>query len=129
MKIQYLTKEHQEVFEQILDEAYVTIEDTPLMRRQLAFVYILSYYQKDYERYEGEGFYIEALEELEIGGPTYLLEEGVGLRKDYPHEYIVTWAKALLKGRGLPIDGLSEEQKKLYKEALHIANISNDNIG
>lgn len=129
MHIRFLTEEHAHVFNQLLEEAYVQLEDTPLMRRQLAFLYMLTYYQKEYEAYEGEGFYIEAFEDLEIGGPTYLLEDAVNLRADYPHEYIIYWAKALLRGQMLGVDTLQEDARELYQEALQIANISSAKIG
>ncbi len=77
------------------------ITPSTLLRRQLAFIYLIAYYQEDYKRYEGEAFYIEPEYDdmhFSIGGPTYLLEDQIGTRT-YGHEIILEGAKALLEGK------------------------------
>ena len=72
--MKFINKQHEQDFKLLMKEVYFEIT-----KPQLAFLYLISYYQKDYLKFEGECFYIEALEDLEIGGPTYLFEEAVGL--------------------------------------------------
>lgn len=76
-------------------------QPTLLLRRQLAFAYLIAFYQDDYKKYEGEAFYIEPdYDEIHfsIGGPTYLLEDQIGTRT-YHHEMILEAAKDLLEGK------------------------------
>lgn len=76
---------------------------TPLLKRQLAFIYLIAYYQEDYKVYEGENFYIVPNYDdvnFSVGGPTYLLEEQIGV-KTYSHEIILEVARALLEGQDI----------------------------
>lgn len=134
--MEFLTAWHKANFIHLLEEAYLDsekmiassfIEGDSLLKRQLAFLYMIAYYQEDYRQYEGEAFYIECFEEMEIGGPTYLLEEEVSLREDYPHEKVLHYAKALLIGGESVIEqcGVAAEDQviqKLYENACVIAN-------
>lgn len=72
-----------------------------LLRRQLAFMYLIAYYQDDYKQHEGEAFYIVPEYDdihFSIGGPTYLLEDGIGTKKQ-GYEVILEAAKAFLEGK------------------------------
>ncbi|MBE6024267.1 MAG: hypothetical protein E7231_13965 [Cellulosilyticum sp.] len=75
---------HQEAFLEMLEDMYLSEKEikTPslLLKKQLAFAYLVALYQKDYEEYEGEKFYIECGEELSIGGPIYLMDKRYGRR-------------------------------------------------
>lgn len=98
--LKYKNEAHQKAFETFLDEMYLSQKEkerpSKLLRRQIAFAYLLALYEADYEKYEGEGFYFEIGEELSLGGPTYLLDPRYGLRnKEY--EKIVPIACELLK--------------------------------
>lgn len=123
----FLDDQHKKAFEHFLKEADLVWDEScrcydEVLRRQLGFLYILAYYQEDYIKYEGEGFYVEMFEDLEIGGPTYLLEKEVTLREKYSHEWLIKWAKKLLIGETMTMEGLSDQQKKLYERAKYIAN-------
>ncbi|MGL5677798.1 MAG: hypothetical protein ACRDDX_15480 [Cellulosilyticaceae bacterium] len=132
----FINEAHEEAFCTFLEEAYLDVDmlmkgtweglDSTL-RRQLAFLYMVSYYQQDYKDYEGESFYVEAFEELEIGGPVYLLEEEVHLRTECPHEWVLHFAKPLIRGERVvdeQVDNIDEIMQELYTKALTIANIS-----
>ena len=128
----FLNEHHQQAFIDFLEEGYLEKEKNlnnnlkaydEVLKRQLGFLYILAFYQEDYKRYEGETFYIEGIEDLEIGGPVYLLEKEVILREEYPHEKMITFAKAILKGEILESKSLTEVEEKLYEKALHIADL------
>lgn len=118
----------------LLEEAYLEgdkivasalVEGDSLLKRQLAFLYMIAYYQEDYYQYEGETFYIECFEALEIGGPTYLLEEEVVLRDEYPHEKVLSIAKTILLGKKLEKNKEIKNDtvlEELYQNALKIAS-------
>lgn len=132
----FINEAHGEAFRAFLEEAYLDVDTLmkgmwegldSTLRRQLAFLYMVSYYQQEYKDYEGESFYVEAFEELEIGGPVYLLEEEVHLRYECPHEWVLHFAKPLLRGERVvdeQVDAIDETLHQLYTKALAIANIS-----
>ena len=101
MELLFKDEKHQKAYYQLLEEADLTENElqqpSKLLRRQLAFLYLIALFQEDYRHYEGEVFYVEAYEEISLGGPTYLLEGCIG-EGTYPHEHILFIAKALLQG-------------------------------
>ena len=106
MKLIFKNHEHERAYNQLIQEADLTDTElrqpTALLRRQLAFLYLIALFQEDYIHYEGEAFYVEAYEELSLGGPTYLLETCMA-EETYPHEQILCIAKKLLQGDAPPI--------------------------
>ena len=120
----YLSADHKRAFEQMLEESYLTQEVIQgaegLLRRQLAFIYLISYYQKDYAKYEGDTFYLDQGEELTLGGPTYLLEEGI-CGETLPHETILKYAKQILEGKVCDA-ALEGHQEVLVAYAKNIAS-------
>ncbi len=91
---------------------------------QQAFLYVLAYYQEDYLAYEGEMFYIEGFDGIELGGPTYLLEPDVCLREGYPHEVAILLAKSFFEENAFIYKGEDRTLQALYQEACRIANHS-----
>lgn len=122
---------HKQAFFTLLEEMYLSEEEmnspSTLLKRQLGFVYLLALNQEVYEQYEGEIFYIEAGEELSLGGPTYLLEEGVGTRR-YPHEQMLLLASSLLKGEEVDYLACPIEDKSYLEQALRIIGIRNSDF-
>ncbi len=123
MCTKWFSKQHQEAFELMIEESYLTAKEikeaNAQLRCQLAFVYLISYYQADYAHDEGDTFYLDQGEVLSLGGPTYLLEEGVcGTIK--PHETILKYAKALLKG-DFECEVLEEVHQEMVVQAKKIA--------
>lgn len=96
----FSSKVHEETFMEMLEDMYLSSKELEapddLLKKQLAFIYLIARYQEDYKQYEGDTFYIECGEELSLGGPTYLLDERYGERKK-PYECIVPIAINLLK--------------------------------
>ena len=96
----FSSKAHKEAFMEMLEDMYLSNKELEapdkLLKKQLAFIYLIARYQEDYKQYEGDTFYIEYGEELSLGGPTYLLDERYGERKR-PYECIVPIAANLLK--------------------------------
>lgn len=101
MKLLFKDNKHERAYNQLIEEADLTDTElrqpSALLRRQLAFLYLIALFQEDYIHYEGEAFCVEAYEELSLGGPTYLLDPSIG-QGTYPHEQILDIAKKLLQG-------------------------------
>nr|WP_302596678.1 hypothetical protein [uncultured Cellulosilyticum sp.] len=121
--IAFRNLQHQAAFHDLLKQMDLSTKalKTPsqLLRRQLAFIYLIAYYQEDYKKYEGEAFYIEPDYDdihFSIGGPTYLLENQIGTRR-YGHEIILEAAKAVLEGKEIKVDVADETVKFLIHEA------------
>lgn len=118
---------HKQAFFTFLEEMYLSEEEinhpSPLLKRQLGFIYLLALNQEAYEQYEGDIFYIEVGEELSLGGPTYLLEEGVGTRH-YPHEQMLLLASSLLKGEEIDYSACPIEDRAYLEQALRIIGIN-----
>ncbi len=123
MKLIFQDSKHEQAYHRFLHEAGLTQQElevpSPLLRRQLAFLYLIALFQEDYIYYEGEVFYIEAYDELSLGGPTYLLEEDIG-EGDYPHEKILRVAKHILKGEQPCVPVELGMFKTLINQALEI---------
>lgn len=117
---------HQVEYNELLDQMYLGQEElehpTPLLRRQLAFAYLIALYQKEYEQYEGCKFYMEAYEEISLDGPVYLLEDEMVL-EDYPHERMLKVAKALLQEEELPRELIEESLQEYIDEAISMCSI------
>lgn len=114
--------QHQAAFDDLLKQMDLSPETlrmpSPLLRRQLAFIYLIAYYQEDYKKYEGEAFYIEPDYDdihFSIGGPTYLLDSQIGTRR-YAHEIILEAAKAVLEGKEVKEHMADETIKFLIHE-------------
>lgn len=126
MQLVYKNEEHEAAFKTFVEEAYMTLADldrlSDIERRQFAFLYLIAMYQEAYEKYEGERFYVEALEDITLGGPTYLLEDYIG-EMNRPHERILVYAKRLLKNEPLEQEEAWEDAK-WTKQALKIAEKS-----
>ena len=124
MNLVFQNAKHEQAYQTFLEEAYLTEgelgEPTALLKRQLAFLYLIALFQDDYIHYEGENFYIEAYEELSLGGPTYLLEGHIG-EGDYPHEKILSVAKNILKGEKVCVPNGLEEFIAVIHHALEMA--------
>lgn len=105
---------HEEAFYELIEQSEITDREVKeskvgsLIRRQLAFLYLIALYQEDFKRYEGMKFYIEVYEEMSIDGPVYLLDEAVKLG-DYPHEKMLKVAKDLLRGDRPSLDVLDAD--------------------
>lgn len=116
---------HEKAYQTFIEDMYLSEEElhdpSPLLRRQQGFVYLLALYQKVYEVYEGEAFYIEAGEEISLGGPTYLLEEEIET-STFPHERILYFAKCILKGENIVYDLCLEADRDYVEQALKIAD-------
>ncbi len=114
---------HEDAYNHLIEEADLTEielkQPSALLRRQLAFLYLIALFQDDYIHYEGEAFYVEAYEELSLGGPTYLLEACMG-EGTYPHEQILYIAKKLLQGDVIDIHTSLEEYSSFIKCAIHL---------
>ena len=100
-KLYFISEYHKEAFLELVEEMYLESKElkhpSNLLKRHLAFAYLIAAYQKEYQVHEGEQFYIEVGEELSLGGPTYLLDERYGERtKEY--EWILVIALKILKG-------------------------------
>lgn len=124
MRLTFQDSKHEQAFRVFLEEANYTPKElevpSPLVRRQLAFLYLIALFQEDYIYYEGQGFYIEAYEEISLGGPTYLLEDDIG-EGNYPHEKILVVAKCILKGEWPYIPPGLEMFKTVIDQALEIS--------
>lgn len=120
----YKNKEHEDDYNELVEQMYLSEEERKnpngLLRRQLAFCYLIALYQEDYERYEGHKFYIELGEELSLDGPTYLLEDGIGERR-YKHEQILPLACQILQGEEAVIPTSMEDDRKWIEEALKLS--------
>lgn len=97
---------HKNYFLEMIESMYLSEAEmdnlTTLIKRQIAFCYLIALYQKDYEIYEGDYFYVELGEELSLGGPTYLLDERYGERiRDY--EKIIPIACRLLEQEDIKV--------------------------
>lgn len=118
---------HKQAFYTFLEEMYLSEEEmnrpSTILKRQLGFVYLLALNQEAYKQYEGDIFYIEVGEELSLGGPTYLLEEGIGTRQ-YAHEQMLLLASSILKGDEIEESACPIEDKAYLEQALRIAGIS-----
>lgn len=121
--MKFKDQEHRLAYHQLIEEMYLTNEEikkpSRLLKRQMAFAYLIALHQRDYEAYEGVAFYIEWGEELSVGGPTYLMEECIGERK-HAHERIVATACKILKGE-VPNEGECPGEEQFIKEAMKIA--------
>lgn len=121
--IAFKNSQHQAAFHDLLSQMDLAPKAlsrlSPLLRRQLAFIYLIAYYQEDYKKYEGEAFYVEPDYDdihFSIGGPTYLLDSHIGTRT-YGHEMILEAAKAMLEGKEVKEDIADETVKFLIHEA------------
>lgn len=125
-EILFKDKHHEKSYQTFIEEMYLSEEEIkhplPLLKRQKGFVYLLALYQEVYKQYEGEAFYIEAGEELSLGGPTYLLEESIG-NSNHPHERILLLASCLLKGEEIDYTMCPIEDKVYFEQALLIVSI------
>ena len=115
-ELQFRNEKHQSAFFEMVSDMYLSDEEmsmpSSMLKRQLAFSYLIALYQEDYARYEGDIFYIEMGEELSLGGPTYLLDERYGERaRDC--EKIIPIACRLLGNE--PIEEVIEEEKSVLK--------------
>jgi hypothetical protein len=123
MNLLFKDQKHQEAYEKLLEEADLTHSEwekkTELIRRQLAFFYLIALFQEDYRHYEGEAFYVEAYEEISLGGPTYLLEDCIG-EGNYSHEQILFIAKELLQGKIAQVPTALEHYSPFIKEAFRL---------
>ncbi len=123
MELIFKNHEHERAYNQLIEEADLTEielkQPSVLLRRQLAFLYLIALFQEDYIYYEGEAFYVEAYEELSLGGPTYLLDACMG-EGTYPHEQILYIAKRLLQGEITNIHTSLEEYNSFIKCAIHL---------
>lgn len=124
--ILFKDKSHEEAYQTFIDEMYLSEEElyhpSSLLKRQQGFVYLLALYQESYKQYEGEAFYIEAGEELSLGGPTYLLEEEIG-QSNYPHEKMLFLASRILKEEEIDYALCLIEDQVYLKQALMIAGM------
>lgn len=124
--LQFKDLKHKQEFECLLEQADLSEKErqapSVLLKKQLAFLYLVAMFQADYITYEGEAFYLEAYDELSIGGPTYLLEEQVGTLKA-PHELILKVAQQILKGEAINCPKALEELKVYIEEAKQIATL------
>ena len=124
-EIFFKDKRHEKAYQTFIEEMYLSEEEIkhplPLLKRQQGFVYLLALYQEAYKQYEGELFYIEAGEDLSLGGPTYLLEESLG-NSNYPHERILLLASYILKGEEIDYNLCPIEDKVYFEQALLIAS-------
>lgn len=109
-------KQHEEEFKTLLEQGEITLEEIDyedeLTRKQILFLYLIAMYQEDYLKNEGCKFYLENYGELEIGGPTYLLEDDIGL-SNRPHECVLKVAKQILKGETVALEKLDTEVRSL----------------
>ena len=125
-EILFKDKSHEEAYQNFIEEMYLSEEElyhpSSLLKRQQGFAYLLALYQEAYKQYEGEAFYIEAGEELSLGGPTYLLEEKIG-QSNYPHEKMLFLASNILKGEEIDYALCLIEDQVYLKQALEIAGI------
>lgn len=121
-------EKHKKAFFEMIESMYLSEAElkkpSTLLKRQLAFSYLIALYQEDYAEYEGDIFYLEMGEELSLGGPTYLLDERYGKRtKDY--EKIIPIACRILKGERIE-EIIHEEKKVLQSFSLPIETIIRD---
>lgn len=120
----YKNKDHENAYKELVEQMYLSEDEimnpAPLLKRQLAFCYLIALYQEDYEIYEGHKFYIELGEDLSLDGPTYLLEADIGERK-YKHEQILPLASKVLKGDEIVIPDCLEEDRKWIEEACKLS--------
>ena len=125
-EILFKDKSHEEAYQNFIEEMYLSEEElyhpSSLLKRQQGFVYLLALYQEAYKQYEGEAFYIEAGEELSLGGPTYLLEEKIG-QSNYPHEKMLFLASRILRGEEIDYTLCLIEDQVYLKQALEIVGI------
>ena len=125
-EILFKDKSHEEAYQTFIEEMYLSEEElyhpSSLLKRQQGFVYLLALYQEAYKQYEGEAFYIEAGEELSLGGPTYLLEEKIG-QSNYPHEKMLFLASRILRGEEIDYTLCLIEEQVYLKQALEIVGI------
>lgn len=125
-EILFKDKSHEEAYQTFIEEMYLSEEElyhpSSLLKRQQGFVYLLALYQEAYKQYEGEAFYIEAGEELSLGGPTYLLEEKIG-QSNYPHEKMLFLASRILRGEEIDYTLCLIEDQVYLKQALEIVGI------
>ena len=123
MELLFKDDKHESAYRQLLEEADLTDtalqQPTLLLRRQLAFLYLIALFQEDYIHYEGEAFYVEAYEELSLGGPTYLLETCMG-EANYPHEQILDIAKKLLQGETTNLHTYTKGYDQFIKCAINL---------
>lgn len=121
----YKHQAHQEAYEKLIEQMYLSQEEikqpSSLLRKQLAFCYLIAMYQEDYEIYEGHQFYVEWGEELSIDGPTYLLEDKIGERR-YNHEKILPVACQLLKGELSCLTMEIDEDQEAVQQAVRLCN-------
>lgn len=119
---------HKKAYQTFIEEMYLSEQEmkhpSPLLKRQQGFVYLVALYQETYKQYEGEPFYIEAGEELSLGGPTYLLEGDIG-KSNQPHERILLLASYLLKEKEIDYTLCPLEDKVYLEQALIIASMDN----
>lgn len=120
MMNQFKNKAHQLDFEQLMEQSELELnrlhEANGLVRRQIAFLYLVAMYQEAYERYEGMKFYVEVYEEMSIDGPVYLLEDQVKL-EDFAHEKILKVAKDILRGIEPNLEPIEAEDRVFAKKA------------
>ncbi len=110
--LQFKNKHHKDAFWEMIEAMYLSEEElhypSSLIKKQIAFSYLIALYQEDYRTHEGEAFYIEIGAELSLGGPIYLLDERYGERKaDY--EKIVPIACRILREEN--IQRIIDEEK------------------
>lgn len=121
LPIKFKDANHHEAFEELLDQVDFNVDQlkdrTPLLKRQMAFIYLIAMYQEDYEIYEGCKFYLEEYEELSIDGPVYLLEDEITL-DNYPHEKMLQVAKNLLRQEPISREQIEQELQLFIDEAL-----------
>ena len=72
-KLYFISEYHKEAFLELVEEMYLESKElkhpSNLLKRQLAFAYLIAAYQKEYQVHEGEQFYIE------VGGEISTFEE------------------------------------------------------
>lgn len=117
---QFKNRVHQLEFEQLMEQSELETdrlhEASGLVRRQVAFLYLVAMYQEAYERYEGMKFYVEVYEEMSIDGPVYLLEDQVKL-ENFAHEKILKVAKDILRGIEPDLESVEAEDRAFAKKA------------
>lgn len=117
---------HQVEYNELIEQMYLSENElenpTPLLRRQVAFAYLIALYQNEYEHYEGCKFYMEAYDEISLDGPVYLLEDEMEL-ESYPHERMLKVAKALMQGEELPRALIDQSLQAYIDEAIEVLKI------
>lgn len=127
--IKFRDKEHEEEFKELLMQTELTDQEImiadDLLKRQIAFFYLIALYQEEYLKYEGCKFYVEVYEDISLDGPTYLLSDEIE-EVNHAHEKMIKVAKALLQGKEPNTDEIEVAEQEWIKQAMTIAT---DGIG